>query len=153
MARPKLNKPTLAEVKYIAHKLAQELMTHDEPIPPFDTRFPDRLESCLKAPFQTFQKRSLYPSFEMKASTLFYFMIKSHPFQNGNKRVAVVTLYYFLASNGRKLQVENLKLYEFAKKVAASDPAKNAEVIEEIRDFVTQHTVISTDSVPSSLIN
>ncbi|TSC68696.1 MAG: death-on-curing family protein [Parcubacteria group bacterium Gr01-1014_56] len=140
MARPALKKPTLAEIQYIAHSLAQELMTQTEPIPPFDTRFPDRLESCLKTPFQTFQNKSLYPSFNAKAAILFYFMIKNHPFQNGNKRVAVVTLYYFLGENGRDLEVGNIELYEFAKRIAASDPKKKDEVVFEIREFIKKHT-------------
>jgi len=141
MARPSLKKPSLAEIEYVAHSLAQELMTQTEPIPPFNTRFPDRLESCLKTPFQTFQNRSLYPSFEAKGAILFYLMIKNHPFQNGNKRVAVVTLYYFLGENGRDLEVGNMELYEFAKRIAASDPRKKDEVVFEIREFIKKYTL------------
>lgn len=140
MARPVLKKPTLAEIKYIAHSLAQELMTQTEPIPPFDTRFPDRLESCLKTPFQTFGGKSLYPSFDTKAAVLFYLMIKNHPFQNGNKRVAVVTLYYFLGENGRDLDVGNMELYEFAKEVAASDPKYKDLIMLKIQEFIKRYT-------------
>ncbi|MDP1719176.1 MAG: Fic family protein, partial [bacterium] len=77
---------TIAEVEYIAHSLAKELMTWDEPIPDFGTRFPNVLESCLLTPFQRFGGKSAYSSFLKKASMLFYLMIKNHPFQNGNKR-------------------------------------------------------------------
>jgi len=47
MARPVIHKLTIAEVEYIAFSLAQELMEYGEPIPPFDTRYPEKLESCL----------------------------------------------------------------------------------------------------------
>ena len=140
MARIALHKPTLSEVEYIAFSLAQELMEYGEPIPPFDTRYSDKLESCLQTPFQTYNRRSLYQTFESKASALFYLMIKNHPFQNGNKRVAVVTLYYFLRSNHRKLKVSNIKLYEFAKEVAASDAQEKDQVIIKIRAFIVEYS-------------
>ena len=140
MARPILHKPTLSEVEYIAFSLAQELMEYGEPIPPFDTRYPDKLESCLQTPFQTFNRKSLYPTIVGKTAILFYLMIKNHPFQNGNKRVAVVTLYYFLISNGWELEAENLKLYELAKTVAASDPKDKDEVVRVIGNFVTKYS-------------
>lgn len=52
MARFTIKPITISQVETVAHSLAQELMLWGEPIPPFDTRFPDRLESCLKTPFQ-----------------------------------------------------------------------------------------------------
>ncbi len=136
MARPVIKKINITEIEYIAHRLAQELMEYGEPIPPFNTRYPDKLESCLKTPFQTFDKKSLYKSFETKASILFYLMIKNHPFQNGNKRVAVVTLFYFLVTNKRRLNVTNDNLYEFSKKVAASKSDEKDIIISEIRKFI-----------------
>src|SRR3990172_6451185 len=87
---------TLAHVENITFHLARALMSHDEPIPDFPTRFPGILERCLFSPFQTFEKKSLYPGLVEKAASLFYFTIKDHPFQNGNKRIAVATVLYFL---------------------------------------------------------
>ena len=74
---------TLAEVEYIAHRLAKEMMDFDEPIPSFSTRYPNRLESCLAAPFQTFDGKDVYKTPLQKAAILFYVMVKNHPFQNG----------------------------------------------------------------------
>ena len=90
---------TLREVEFVAHELAIQMMNGDEPIPPFESRFLDRLESCLSTPEQTYDKKELYPTLLDKASILFYLMIKSHPFKNGNKRVAIMTLIYFLYKN------------------------------------------------------
>lgn len=87
---------TITEVEYVALKLAQELMSFNEPIPGFSTRFPNMLESCLLTPFQSFYVRSPYQDLVSKASILFYFMIKNQPFQNGNKRIAMTTLFVFL---------------------------------------------------------
>ena len=140
MARPVIKKLDVIEIEYVAHRLAQELMEYREPIPPFNTRYPDKLESCLKTPFQTFHKKSLYPTFEMKAAMLFYLLIKNHPFQNGNKRVAVVTLLYFLDKNGRTFDVDNKLLYEFSREIAASDAKDKDPVVSSIRDFITRYS-------------
>jgi len=45
MARPAIKKLSLSEVEHIAFSLAQELMEYGEPIPPFDTRYPDKMET------------------------------------------------------------------------------------------------------------
>lgn len=138
MARVAIKKINITQIEYIAHRLAQELMEYGEPIPPFDTRYPDKLESCLKTPFQTFYRKSLYKSFETKAAILFYLMIKNYPFQNGNKRVAVLTLIYFMYENKRRLKVSNSELYEFSKKVAASEATNKDIIVMEIRNFIVQ---------------
>jgi len=80
---------TVKDVEYIAFKLAREMLSFDEPIPDFSTRFPNVLESCLAVPFQSFSGKSLYPTLISKAAMLFYLLIKNHPFQNGNKRIAI----------------------------------------------------------------
>ena len=66
----------VSEVEYVAHSLAQELMTRNEPIPDFDTRFPNILERSIAAPFQTYNKEPLYKGLVEKAAILFYLMIK-----------------------------------------------------------------------------
>ncbi len=132
---------SLAEVEHVAHSLAQRLMEWDEPIPPFDTRFPTRLESCLKTPFQKFGGKSLYPRLEGKAAILFYLMIKNHPFQNGNKRVAVMTLLYFLAQNKRWFKVSNEQLYIFANGIAKGDPKNKDLVLKNTISFLRKYVV------------
>lgn len=145
MARRPIKQLSVVEVEYVAHRLAQELMDYGEPIPPFNTRFPDRLESCLKTPFQKFDSKSLYSGIVLKTAMLFYLMIKNHPFQNGNKRVAVLTTLYFLSENGRWLKADNLTFYKFAKEIAESDPTKTKETVQKIVDFINTHIVLSSD--------
>ena len=71
---------TFNEVERISFRLAKELLSFNEPIPDFSTRFPNILESCLGAPFQTFSKKPLYRGLLGKAAILFYLLIKNHPF-------------------------------------------------------------------------
>ena len=139
--RTAIQEVTLLEIETVAHRLAQEFLDWGEPIPVFETRFPDKLESCLVTPFQKFGGRSLYAGLVGKGSVLFYFMIKNHPFQNGNKRVAVMTLLYFLFKNGYWLSVSNDEFYLFAKEIAMSDPKDRAKVNERIHSFVRKNLV------------
>ncbi len=97
-------------------------MTWDEPISEFGSRFPNILESCLKVPFQTFGRKNLYRGLVGKAAIMFYLMIKNHPFENGNKRIAVAALLVLLHKNKKWLRMTNQQLYNFAKQVAESKP-------------------------------
>lgn len=132
---------SIIEVEYLAHSLAKKLMTWNEPIPDFETRYPNILESCLLTPFQTFDKKSLYKEFTKKAAALFYFLIKNHPFQNGNKRTAVTTLFVFLYKNKKWLRLDNQELYNFAVWVAKSPAKLKDEVIGAIFKFLKTHLV------------
>lgn len=132
---------TLAEVEYLAFRLAREHLSFDEPIPDFSTRLPNILESCLLTPFQQFGGRSLYRSLPAKAAMLFYLMIKNHPFQNGNKRIAIATLLTFLSSNGKWLQVETQAFYNFTVWVAASPAELKTEVVAATEHFIRDHLV------------
>lgn len=130
---------SVREVKEIAFELAREAMSWDEPIPDFDTRFPERLESCLATPFQTFDKKHLYKGLTDKASVLFYLMIKNHPFTNGNKRIAVTTLLVFLALNGKWIEVTNQELYNFAVWVASSPPQVMNQAVAAVQEFISKN--------------
>lgn len=131
----------LAEVEQVAHILAKKMMMWNEPIPDFGTRYPNILESCLQTPFQKFAKRNLYKGLLGKASILFYLMIKNHPFQNGNKRIAMTTVFYFLYKNDKWILVSNQQLYNFSKWVAESSPDVRNETIAAIEKFLKKYLV------------
>lgn len=136
-----IKKISIAEVEFIAFRLARELMTYDEPIPNFASRFPNILESCLMVPFQTFEKRTFYKGIVGKAAILFYLMIKNHPFQNGNKRIAMTTLFAFFYKNKKWLRVDNKELYNFAIWVAESNPKLKKETVRAIEAFFNAYLV------------
>jgi len=132
---------SIAEVKYIAHTLARELLGWDEPIPTFDTRFPNILESCLAMPFQAFNGADLYPGLVKKSSMLFYLIIKNHPFKNGNKRVAMTTTLLYLMKNGKWLKVNNFSFYKFTVWVAESDANLQSAVVSAIEKFIGMYLI------------
>jgi len=137
--RPKLL--AIAEVEFIAFRLAEKLMTWDEPIPDFGSRFPNILESCINQPFVQFSRKDLYRGLVGKASILFYLMIKNHPFQNGNKRIAIMTLLYFLQKNDKWLNISNENLYKFAKNIAATKPKSKDKIIIYIQEIIKEHLI------------
>ncbi|MFA5096379.1 MAG: type II toxin-antitoxin system death-on-curing family toxin [Candidatus Omnitrophota bacterium] len=138
---------TVFEVEYIAFTLAQEMyVSFDEPIPDFATRFPNILESCLRTPFQSFGKKHFYPTLVHKAAVLFYLMNKNHPFQNGNKRIAVTTLLFFLYKNKRWLNVNPIELYNFANWIASSPSGSSASAIKATNDFIKKNIIESSGS-------
>jgi death on curing protein len=133
---------TLGRFRDLCFELAaQASITHPEIIPLFETRFPNVLESCLETPRQTFDGQLLYPRLEDQASALFYLLIKSHPFFNGNKRIAAATLLVFLYLNGKWLTAGQMELYELALRVASSEAREKDRVMSEIKEFLSAHLV------------
>ena len=131
----------VSDVEYLAFRLAREHFSFDEPIPDFSTRFPNVLESCVLTPFQTFSGKTLYPSLVGKASVLFYLMIKNHPFQNGNKRIAITTLLVFLLFNRKWIRVHTQELYNLTVWVAQSPSGFKDQVVDAIQKFIRKHLV------------
>ena len=132
---------TLADVEYLSFRLAKDLMSFNEPIPEFKTRFPHILESCLAVPFQSFAQKSLYQGLTAKAAILFYLMIKNHPFQNGNKRIAMTTLLTFLYLNHKWLKVDSKELYRFAMWVAESPAKLKTGTVQAAEKFIATYLV------------
>ena len=137
----RLKQLTMKDVEYIAHRLATETMSWSEPIPDFSTRYTDSLERCIGAPFQAFGGRQLYPGLIRKAAVLFYLMIKNHPFQNRNKRLAMTALLIFLFQNKKWLRVDTQELYNFAKWVASSNAKLKDDTVRAIETFIRSYII------------
>lgn len=132
---------TIESLQYTAFALAKDTLDWDEPIPPFESRFPNILESCAAIPFQKFNKKSLYSGLIRKGAILFYLLIKNHPFQNGNKRIAVTSLLVFLYLNNKWLEVDSKELYNFSVWIAQSPPKLKQEVIKAIEKFIKTYLI------------
>ena len=132
---------TIQEVEHAAFILAQKHWAFDEPIPDFSTQFPNILESCVAMPFMKFDGAYLYKGFIRQASVLFYLMIKNHPFQNGNKRIAIMTLLAFLYKNNKWLSVDIQTMYLFTIWVAESLPEVKDATIKGVEDFIKKYIV------------
>lgn len=120
---------TIIEVELIAYDLAKQ------------TPLPNVLESCLVAPFATYDKKNLYLGLHEKAAMLFYLMVKNHPFQNGNKRIAITTLLLFMAKNKKWLKVDPESLYNSAVWVAESPADFKDQVLQAFAKFIKKYKV------------
>ena len=134
----KIKRLLIDDVELIAHRYAQAYLEWGEPVPDFNGRYPGVLERCISAPHQTFEGQ-LYDGLIEKAAILFYLMIKNHPFQDGNKRLALITLIVFLARNGKWLNVSNEQLYSFAKTIAGSEAKSKSSTVKTIERFLRKH--------------
>ncbi len=132
---------TIQKVEHIAFALAQQHLAFNEPIPDFTTRFPNILESCIATPFMKYNKRYLYRGLIGKAAMLLYLMIKNHPFQNGNKRIGLMTTLVFLAGNGKWLKASNSEFYDITIWVAGSPRTVKNETVKGIEVFIKKHLV------------
>jgi len=127
---------TIKEVEHIAFRLAKELMKYNEPIPDYTTRYPNILESCIATPFSGY-----YNGLIQESAILFYLIIKNHPFQNGNKRIAITILFTFLYKNKKWLKVGLDELYDFTMWIANSPAKSKNEVVKAIEEFVKNKIV------------
>ena len=83
----------------IISEIKKELMNRREASEFFGAESADKLKGILGNIRQTFEGKELYPSVEEKAANLLYFIIKDHPFIDGNKRIGSFLFVYFLDKN------------------------------------------------------
>lgn len=117
----RVSRITIHEFQLLLNAAQKSHLAKDEPIPELLRDHLSQVEGCLNSPFQTFSGSDLYRGFIGKATILFYLLIKNHPLQNGNKRMAILTLAYFYNKNKRKLNISSEQLYEMAIRVAKSN--------------------------------
>lgn len=87
-------------------------------------------EGILNNIFQSYDDEELYPSIAAKASHLLYFIIKDHPFYDGNKRIGALLFIVFLTINGEQLtkngetKISDRALTALALLIAESEPSE-----------------------------
>ena len=101
-----------------------------------------RLEGILGNVRQTFDGKELYPSIEEKAAHLLYFIIKDHPFVDGNKRIGSFMFVYFLdknkylyKENGEK-KINDNALTALSLLIAVSDPKEKDKLVKIVTNLI-----------------
>ena len=93
---------------------------------------------------QTIFGEPAYPTIESKAAHLLYFMVKSHPFTDGNKRCAAYLFVDFLHRNNRLLNSKGLPIINdtglaaLTLLVAESDPNQKGTIINLIMNLLSR---------------
>ena len=82
------------------------------------------------------------PAWEAQAAHLLYFVIKNHPFSDGNKRIGAFLFIWFLERNRHhlkasgELKINDNALAAIALLVAESDPAQKELMIHLIMNLI-----------------
>jgi death-on-curing family protein len=114
-------------------KLKSELLLKNEATDIFAVeRNADALEGIFGNIFQSAFGEEVYPNIESKASHLLYFIVKNHPFVDGNKRSGAFSFIWFLQKSGiqfrHKITPEALTAITLL--IATSDPKDKEKIVK-----------------------
>lgn len=116
-------------------ELKSELVAKGEATHLFATdRNKGSLDGIVGNVMQSFAGKHVYESVEEKAAHLLYFIVKNHPFVDGNKRTGAFSFVWFLSKN-KLLKKENLtpnSLTALTLLVAESKPEHKQNIIQLI---------------------
>lgn len=136
--------PTLTEARAALEQLKADLIARREATALFALERGDAFAALLGNLEQTVFGEPAYPSVEAKAAHLLYFVIKNHPFTDGNKRSGAYLFVDFLYRNGRLLDatgvplINDIGLAALALLVAESDPVQKETMIRLIMNMLSQ---------------
>jgi len=88
-----------AEAKDAIAKLKKELIQKGEASDLFGREKAGEFDGIIGNVYQTFGGDDLIPSVEAKSANLLYYIIKDHPFIDGNKRIGAFLFILFLQKN------------------------------------------------------
>ena len=102
----------------------RNLAAKGEASPLFGNPRGDALEAILGNIEQTMFGEPLYRSREEKAAHLLYFIVKDHPFTDGNKRIGALLLLLYLTREGMAPPLDPRALTALTLLIAESAPAR-----------------------------
>jgi len=122
--------------------LKADMLARGEASELFGNQKDDSFAGILGNILQSFGGEYLYPSIEEQAAHLLYFVIKNHPFSDGNKRIGAFLFIWFLQRNryhlksDGELKINDNALAAIALLVAQSDPAQKQLMIHLIMNLI-----------------
>ena len=117
------------------NELKEELVRKGEASQIFATQKAGEFEGILKNIYQTFGGCELLPTAQEKAANLIYYIIKDHPFNDGNKRIGAFMFILFLSKskllykNNGEPKIGNNALAALALLIAQSDPSQKEIIV------------------------
>ena len=126
------------EAKIGIEKLKNQLIKKGEATELFGREKAGEFEGILRNIYQTFGGVDLLESVEEKAANLLYYIIKGHPFNDGNKRIGAFIFILFLTKNNRlyksngELKINDNALVALSLMTAKSDPKQKETIINLI---------------------
>ncbi len=129
-------------VKAIA-ELKKQLIKKKEASELFGRERDHGFESVLNSVVQRFGGEYLYKTIEEQAAHLLYFVIKNHPFTDGNKRIGAFVFVWFLEKNKHRfkksgeLKINDNALVALALLVAQSNPDDKEIMIKLVVNLIS----------------
>ncbi|MDD2448549.1 MAG: RhuM family protein [Sulfurimonas sp.] len=126
------------EAKEAIAQLKNELIRKGEATELFGREKAGEFNGMVRNIYQTFGGVDLLPSVEEKAANLLYYIIKGHPFNDGNKRIGAFMFILFLSKNNMlyktngEIKINDNALVALSLMTAKSDPAQKETVINLI---------------------
>ena len=123
-------------------ELKKQLMAKKEATELFGNPKDKSFEGILGNIVQSFAGEYLYKSIEEQAANLLYFVIKNHPFSDGNKRIGAFMFVWFLEKNKHalkksgELKISDNALVALALLVAGSNPTEKNLMISLIINLI-----------------
>lgn len=102
----------------------------------------DSFKGSLEAIYQSFEGEDLYKTTAEKASHLLYFVIKDHPFYDGNKRIGSLLFIIFLTMNDCHLtkngetKISDRALTAIALLIAESSPSEKTLIVSLVQKLL-----------------
>jgi prophage maintenance system killer protein len=133
--------PPVAEARSAIARLKGDLLARGEATDLFGRERADGLAALLGNLDQSVFGEPAYPTVESKAAHLLYFVIKNHPFSDGNKRIGSFLFVEFLQRNGRLFRngeavINDVGLAALALLVAESAPRDKEVMIRLVMNML-----------------
>ena len=138
--------PPVAEARAGIATLKADLMAKGQASMLFGNEREDGLAALLGNLDQTVFGEPAYPTLESRAAHLLYFVVKNHPFSDGNKRIGAFLFAGFLHRNGRLFTddgtpvVNDVGLAALSLLVAQSRPEEKDVLIRLIMNMLAGET-------------
>lgn len=135
---------SLDDARAAAASLRDDLLERGEAGALFGRERGDALAGIVGAIEQTFGGEPLYPSTQVRAAHLLYFVIKDHPFSDGNKRIGTLLFLEYLRRNGLLLRADGQPrladnaMVALALLVAESEPAQKELMIRLVLNLLEE---------------
>ena len=117
------------EVLGIHYALVQDFHNQSDPITPPGPRNDHIIGSAVFRQHTSIGGELKYPSVEMSAAALLHSLVHDHPFHNGNKRTALVSMLVLLDENNLMLTCGEEDLFKFVLRVAQH------KIVDDIADL------------------
>ena len=103
---------------------------------PVEVRDVGLLDAAVHRPRASVLGHDAYPDLLTKAAALMHSLARNHPLVDGNKRLAWLATYVFLAKNGVTLEPPDDEAYDLVVAVAAGDVDDITRIAGRLGDWV-----------------